>query len=102
MLPLKLALRHRLVVWKKTRPVAWNIAMKNIDKGTYKVKTRKNILHDLKYAAYLPSHGLMLTKRPMLVVSLQPSAVVNILLPLIKDVPSKLTSRRANITSNAS
>lgn len=56
--------------------------MRNIDKGTYKAKTRKNILHELKNAAYIPSHALMLTKRSMLVVSLQPSVVVNIELAL--------------------
>jgi hypothetical protein len=70
------------VVWKKTLPVAWNIAMRNFDQGTYKAKTGKNILRDLGDAAYLPSHALMLTKRSMLVVSLQPSVVVNIELTL--------------------
>ena len=60
-------------------PVGRNIAMRNIDQGVYKAKTRKNILHDLRRdAAYLPSHALMLTKWSMLVVSLQPSVVVNI------------------------
>lgn len=57
--------------------------MRNIDQGTYKAKTRKNILHDLgDDAAYLPSHALMLKKRSMLVVSLQPSVTVNIELAL--------------------
>ena len=56
--------------------------MRNIDQGTYKAKTRKNILHDLGDAAYLPSHALMLTKRSMLVDSLQPSVAVNIELAL--------------------
>ena len=56
--------------------------MRNIDQGTFKAKTYKNILQDLGDAAYLPSHALMLTKRSMLVVSLQPSVVVNIELAL--------------------
>jgi hypothetical protein len=56
--------------------------MRKIDQGTHKAKSRKNILHDLGDAAYLPSHELMSTKRSMLVVSLQPSVVVNIKLAL--------------------
>ena len=63
-------------------PVARNVAMRNIDQGTYKAKYRKDILHDLRDAAYLPSHALMLTKESMLVVLLQPSVVVKIELAL--------------------
>ena len=50
--------------------------MRSIDQGTYKAKYRKDILHDLGDAAYLPSHALMLSKGSMLVVLLQPSVVV--------------------------
>ena len=56
--------------------------MRNIDKDTYKAKSRKDTLHDLVDAGYLPSRALMLTKLSMPVVSLQLSVVVNIELDL--------------------
>ena len=88
--------------------VARHMAMRNTHEGTYKVKSCKDVLHGLSDACVClvsnpsDSHvALTLMEWSMPVASLQPS-VVDIESAISKDVSSRHTSRRANITSNAS
>src|SRR5882757_2611392 len=96
-LPLRQALERQLVTGKKTVPVAKNVAMKNTDQCALRVISHQNILHELSdTCAYLSSHShvaLMLMKRSMPVVLLQPSVVENIDSTLLENFPSKHTSR---------